>query len=1734
MFHITKRRLALPVISVLLALSLLGQTWVSSMAASSSRYSIAPAGFEADQAMPQPRTRVSLTKPAAPDACPPAPFGLPSMIERTNFCVYYNNANTSAVQATIVANHVEAYWDRYVNDFGFLAPAFIGKLEVRIENNPLCNGFTGSSSNSLTVFNGCFDTSQSIQKVIGHELFHRVQYSYDGLEAKWFKEGTARAMEDNAFDNIDNWATALTAMSSSFNKQVNNYLANTDADITSYDSHYNSALWWKYFTEQYGHAIDYDGDGDSEPELGVDAFRLLWEATVTADDIAAVNAALSALGANVDFNTAFRRFTVANWTKDLSGVPDASYNYIDEDQVGNPAPYGPLIPVPGGTINISVSAVWNDQSVSRYGARYYEAMPGSNCPVISAAFHRDSGPDAFYHIITQKGTAFASHVEGSGADWTQSFLNDGITKIVAIIGGQANSAQVDLTLSCANPVIDIQLPNSNATAFAGLYDNPGKFLTQVLVTNGSPTAPVVAGLTYSNFTAKVNGLDTTIAGGGFVQEQYWLVVQAPAQSASGAYDLEIALADPTTGAPIASDSNATSVVYDTDHTDQVLVIDRSGSMGESNKMAAARDAANLYVDITRDNDGLAVVPYNHDINPLPFDMVSVNSVARANAKAFIGTLAASGATSIGDGLQEAVNQRAAGLTGNPRCSFVLMSDGMENTAAFWADVQASVVAANCPVTSIAFGPASNETLMQGIATATGGSFFYNDVFVSRSPLAPDAFDDTALDLSNTYEYAQARGEARQRLAAEKSEIEYTFPAVEQVHTFNIDDTVSEALFVLDWNQPEVAMQLRLRDPHGNVIDSGTLPYTFYDFNSAHLGWRIQNPTPGRWEMLVSYAVIGLEPAPAGRQQYRVPYQVLVSGHSNLTLDLLLPDRLNTSFFTGNRVPIYAFLSTDAPVAEAQVEAVVTAPDGAETAIHLFDDGQHADGVAGDGFYGNIYTRVNQATATAPSGEGTPEPLPPNDEGAYRVRIRATYTGFQREALGSFSVLEGEDINGNGLPDTFEIEHGISDPLADPDLDGLANLGEYQAGTDPNNSDTDAGGENDGSEVLLHQQDPLNLSDDQVEAPAFLHVAPENGATRLTYDVKDEYAAMQLYRAIGSDGPWILQQATLPLDGIYDDPATNGVTFFYRLIAIDRDDHRSVVIRSEPVTPKIDPTPPEARITIDNGALSTVDLSVTLSFVPYETEGDVSSSFDDIAEMQISNGPFFAGAQWRSFTQNVAWELAPTEPNALAHVYARFRDTSGNESLTEVAAIEVESGADLAITKTVSPNSTNAGHNLTYTIHVTNNGPADASDVTVIDTLPESATFESAAPNQGNCTEAGGIVTCNLGNLASGANTAITIVVTPNAGCRIVNRASVVSNEADPDTTNNNATRRTTVALDDFNRPDGLLRPMWRGQTEGYRIRSDRAVVRTGGPIYWRPTAYGADQEACVTLTRIDPRSEQHALMLKVQKRNDWRQGAILVSYNARSGKVDVEARDVGNTKWVRVGSFTPPTPVEDGDQLRARALANGKVRVFINNTLLGIADAGDFYAGKGGQIGLWFDDAQMHGEDDGFHVARRALLDDFSGGTITRPTPNCLDFQALTPFPQTFPGPTFTLAPLDFTNPRNPAGVPMSIELTDRPEDWDGKPELNVGFSGDGGGYQPLFAEFPSTAFPNGVRDVSVELRHFAGATVLALDAAGAVVSTATQPTQNVRAPLSLPGSGISRLQFNTVETLLYKICWTR
>ncbi len=124
-------------------------------------------------------------------------------------------------------------------------------------------------------------------------------------------------------------------------------------------------------------------------------------------------------------------------------------------------------------------------------------------------------------------------------------------------------------------------------------------------------------------------------------------------------------------------------------------------------------------------------------------------------------------------------------------------------------------------------------------------------------------------------------------------------------------------------------------------------------------------------------------------------------------------------------------------------------------------------------------------------------------------------------------------------------------------------------------------------------------------------------------------------------------------------------------------------------------------------------------------------------------------------------------------------------------------ADLAVSKADAPDPAQVGGNLTYTLTVTNNGPAQATGIVLTDTLPAMVTLVSATPSQGSCSVAGNAVTCSLGGLGGSASAAATIVVTPTAGGTLSNTASVTATEADPNTANNTATATTLVNAADL-------------------------------------------------------------------------------------------------------------------------------------------------------------------------------------------------------------------------------------------------------------------------------------------------------------------------------------------------
>jgi uncharacterized repeat protein (TIGR01451 family) len=135
-----------------------------------------------------------------------------------------------------------------------------------------------------------------------------------------------------------------------------------------------------------------------------------------------------------------------------------------------------------------------------------------------------------------------------------------------------------------------------------------------------------------------------------------------------------------------------------------------------------------------------------------------------------------------------------------------------------------------------------------------------------------------------------------------------------------------------------------------------------------------------------------------------------------------------------------------------------------------------------------------------------------------------------------------------------------------------------------------------------------------------------------------------------------------------------------------------------------------------------------------------------------------------------------------------------------------SSADLSVTKTASPDPVEGGQELEYRITVTNDGPSDATNITLTDILPDTVLFTSAITGQWICTgpdesRPGGTITCTRDTLPSGSSDTIVIYASPpGTGGTLNNTVTVSANEADPDTTNNTASASTTLTAPAVNLP----------------------------------------------------------------------------------------------------------------------------------------------------------------------------------------------------------------------------------------------------------------------------------------------------------------------------------------------
>ncbi|MCX6172633.1 MAG: Ig-like domain-containing protein [Flavobacterium sp.] len=151
------------------------------------------------------------------------------------------------------------------------------------------------------------------------------------------------------------------------------------------------------------------------------------------------------------------------------------------------------------------------------------------------------------------------------------------------------------------------------------------------------------------------------------------------------------------------------------------------------------------------------------------------------------------------------------------------------------------------------------------------------------------------------------------------------------------------------------------------------------------------------------------------------------------------------------------------------------------------------------------------------------------------------------------------------------------------------------------------------------------------------------------------------------------------------------------------------------------------------------------------------------------------------------------------------DNDSSNNNPSVSPTSVVAQADLSIVKTVNTSNAVIGNNVIFTLTVTNNGPSDATGVSVNDLLPSGYTYVSNSISSGTYESGTGI--WDVGSISNGAIKTISITVSVNSTGNYINVATVNATTADLSSGNNTSSKTVTpIPLLIINNPAAVCYP----------------------------------------------------------------------------------------------------------------------------------------------------------------------------------------------------------------------------------------------------------------------------------------------------------------------------------------
>jgi uncharacterized repeat protein (TIGR01451 family) len=217
---------------------------------------------------------------------------------------------------------------------------------------------------------------------------------------------------------------------------------------------------------------------------------------------------------------------------------------------------------------------------------------------------------------------------------------------------------------------------------------------------------------------------------------------------------------------------------------------------------------------------------------------------------------------------------------------------------------------------------------------------------------------------------------------------------------------------------------------------------------------------------------------------------------------------------------------------------------------------------------------------------------------------------------------------------------------------------------------------------------------------------------------------------------------------------------------------------------------------NNGSVNATGITVTDALpvgVTYVSSSASQGSYDNSTGIwTVGNLDNKASAKL-TITADVAKEAGVQTIDNVASVTHSDQPDVNSDNEIAASSFTVQS-TDLGVTIAVDNAKPSETDTVTYTIILDNNGPSNATGVSVYDALPQGVTYVSSNADQGSYDASTGNWT--VGNVDNGASTKLTITATVDSGTgalSIDNNAQIIyADQPDSNLSNNVATASITV------------------------------------------------------------------------------------------------------------------------------------------------------------------------------------------------------------------------------------------------------------------------------------------------------------------------------------------------------